>query len=740
MVNPKDYRDADSLASHVVDSLWSVFSHVRNFHHSLKVSSPVILWAFPGEDTNRPSSPLSTLVQQSTHPTSTDSISLLPSLSGLLRCIALELKRPILLISTKADSTSGQITDLISYLYNTHLLLGDFHLVNHILYSYEPRLLKETSYDISSRPLTGNILSLGGARGIVSEILTRLADPRSSLSVVGRTPIDPLDPSLIGLSKQDLMRTLIDKYRKTASTEPVTPKSLQSEVDNIRRREKLGHHLSVLSKSVSTFNYQSLDLSSAIGVDTLFGQESFVNASVLVSGAGVIQDQSCLTKSRESFEAVLRTKVVPACTLLTNGIPSSLRTWIIFSSIASKSGNPGQSDYAAANEFLNTVAHWFSRRHPQINIRTINWGPWKGTGMASPDVLSAFHERGLAPITADAGANFLRLTLESDQSIVETSAVSLINDLPNRLHLYQSLISSSPIWKYHSLPPTDVLSSSVLPIFFHPSVPYLQGHRKKGTPVVPAVAALSLAADFAFIHHPHAQQGISLNLYVYNGITLTDNLSTVVNAHTSYDTVSDIGSLTLTNSTHSRPYYKVGWSFVDPTSSDHQYSFTPGSSIGNLLFCDLNDIYSKCLFHSGVMASISSRITIDPATRTSWCSARSTCINHVFGTESLKHSNLLANYDLTVLDALLQLLLVQTIETIGVSALPQELSMTLIREIPPDTEVNLTATIVSVNNTQIEARGACQDLFGNLLFTMDLSKFTASKELLDFPPGISYSS
>jgi len=53
----------------------------------------------------------------------------------------------------------------------------------------------------------------------------------------------------------------------------------------------------------------------------------------------------------------------------------------MFSSISSLIGTPGQANYAAANSFLDALAH---HRHAQgMAALSINWGPWAGAGMAS---------------------------------------------------------------------------------------------------------------------------------------------------------------------------------------------------------------------------------------------------------------------------------------------------------------------------------------------------------------------
>lgn len=730
--------DPEALSTLIIDALWQVFSTVREWHRKLQdTSAPILVWAWPGERTDRPTDPAQGL-WPAVSTSASDQLSLLPALSGLLRCMSLELDRSIVLLSTDFEPQPEEVHDATVFLAEGAAVLGDFILIQHRLCSHAPRLTTEVNAVDRADPLDGHILSLGGARGIVAEMLRRLTAKSSHMSIIGRTALQQPDPELLGLSSQELMRALMQRHRQAGDQTSMTPRSLQDEVDKIKRQSVLEQHLTALRQGVDAFDYHNVDLSDAQEFTALLEAESMTDIDVLISGAGIIQDQSCLTKSRDSFDAVLRTKVVPLCVLLSRGLPAALKTWLSFSSIASKSGNPGQADYAAANEFLNTVVHWFSRRHPDIRIRTINWGPWQGSGMASKEVLQAFHSRGLEAIEPDSAAEMIRQILLPDWSAVELAAVALQPQVTRRLLRQQSLMDASPLWKYHSLPAKDSLVSDGWRLLFHDSIPYLQGHRKNGRGVVPAAMILCLAADLAASVASSTERALHMNLYVFHGITIPDSAVVIVDAHAQIADDAEKGTLKVMQAKTERPHYNVTWSWTDRSEIGMLWSFIPDVDARSLLYCDCADVYSACLFHSGVMARLCDRVVIDPASQTSWCRARPTALNDQFGLESPVAETPLANRDLTLVDALLQLLLVQTIETCGFSLLPQELCMMLLNPMPAEGEVQLTVRIVKIQGSCLEAVGACRDCRGNLLFVMERSKFTISEDLLDYPPGIIY--
>ncbi len=125
----------------------------------------------------------------------------------------------------------------------------------------------------------------------------------------------------------------------------------------------------------------------------------------LIHGAGVIQDKLLRDKTAESFDAVLGTKLDGALNLARLLRGDSLRFAALFSSIAGRFGNVGQSDYAAANEVLSKLALWLDRRWPGRVVSMI-WGPWSGVGMVS-DLEGHLGGQGLGMIGPDRGRTLL---------------------------------------------------------------------------------------------------------------------------------------------------------------------------------------------------------------------------------------------------------------------------------------------------------------------------------------------
>jgi thioester reductase-like protein len=101
----------------------------------------------------------------------------------------------------------------------------------------------------------------------------------------------------------------------------------------------------------------------------------------IIHAAGVLDDGILLQQDWERFTRVMNPKVKGTWNLhvLTQNLP--LDFFVVFSSAASLLGSPGQGNYAAANAFMDALAHY--RRSLGLPGLSINWGPWGDAGMAA---------------------------------------------------------------------------------------------------------------------------------------------------------------------------------------------------------------------------------------------------------------------------------------------------------------------------------------------------------------------
>ena len=135
----------------------------------------------------------------------------------------------------------------------------------------------------------------------------------------------------------------------------------------------------------------------------------------IIHAAGVLDDGMIPQQTWQRFENVLQPKRNGAWNLhlLTEKLP--LDFFILFSSAAAVMGNLGQSNYAAANAFLDALAHY--RRAQGLPAISINWGPWATVGMASRETSqeNRLANRGVQGIHPEDGLTLLKRILRENQ-------------------------------------------------------------------------------------------------------------------------------------------------------------------------------------------------------------------------------------------------------------------------------------------------------------------------------------
>jgi acyl transferase domain-containing protein/NAD(P)H-dependent flavin oxidoreductase YrpB (nitropropane dioxygenase family) len=253
------------------------------------------------------------------------------------------------------------------------------------------------------------VLISGGARGITALVAAELARTwRPTLLMIGTTPLPQVGESAdtLGLNGEpEIKSALHARFRQEGG--PAGPAQIESAYQSLRRAREVRENIEILRQAGSTVDYAQADVRDPAALAEVLSQwrARYGEPVGLIHGAGLIKDKLIRQKSIESFDRVLETKLDGALNLIRLVRQEALKFTVLFSSIAGRFGNVGQSDYAAANEILSKLAHWLDRRSAG-RVLSVIWGPWSGVGMVS-QLESHLGKRGLGMISPAEGPSLL---------------------------------------------------------------------------------------------------------------------------------------------------------------------------------------------------------------------------------------------------------------------------------------------------------------------------------------------
>jgi aryl carrier-like protein len=159
----------------------------------------------------------------------------------------------------------------------------------------------------------------------------------------------------------------------------------------------------------------------------------------IVHAAGVLDDALLEQQDGERLARVLAPKVAGAWNLHQQSTRWPLDFFVLYSSAASLVGSPGQSNYAAANAFLDALAR--HRRTLGLPGLSIAWGAFSEVGLAASQQNRGgrLEGRGVRSLTPDEGlAAFERLL---GCEVAQMGVVPL--DVRQWIEFFPQLVSSS---------------------------------------------------------------------------------------------------------------------------------------------------------------------------------------------------------------------------------------------------------------------------------------------------------
>lgn len=314
----------------------------------------------------------------------------------------------------------------------------------------------------------------GGARGITASCVVALARRFGcGFILLGRSEAGAPPAYAAGCADDAALMQRI-AAELTARGERPAPAAIRRELGAIQAQREIAATLAAVAAAGGRAEYVQADIADAAALAAALSAAGARLGPItgLIHGAGVLADRRIEQKRAADFDAVFTPKVAGLRNLLACLPPAGLQHLVLFSSAAGFYGNPGQADYAIANEVLNRAAHLIRREHPACHVVALNWGPWDA-GMVTPALKALFAERGVQVIPVEAGA------------------ARLVDELEDRAEQPAQVLVGSPLApppEPHAGPPRTWRLRRRLSLEANP---FLQDHMIGGNAVLPATCGMA---------------------------------------------------------------------------------------------------------------------------------------------------------------------------------------------------------------------------------------------------------
>ena len=117
----------------------------------------------------------------------------------------------------------------------------------------------------------------------------------------------------------------------------------------------------------------------------------------IIHGAGVLKDGLLSQMTPDDLSMVADVKFLGAWNLFSAAERAGLKFFVGLSSVAAIQGNPGQTNYAAANRMMSALLSYLRRKNGALRFKALMLPPVEGAGMAEdPEVRDLMRRKGVA--------------------------------------------------------------------------------------------------------------------------------------------------------------------------------------------------------------------------------------------------------------------------------------------------------------------------------------------------------
>jgi NAD(P)-dependent dehydrogenase (short-subunit alcohol dehydrogenase family) len=359
-------------------------------------------------------------------------------------------------------------------------------------------------------------LVTGAAGSITSAITADLAEASGgTFHLLDLAPApDKNDPELglFATDQEGLKRKIFERLGKTE--ERVTPVLVNKELARIERAYNALQACNAVEEAGGKVHYYSMDLRDPKAVAKAISSILKISdkIDVLVHAAGLEISRLLKDKSPEEFDLVFDVKADGWYNIISALGETPIGASVVFSSIAGRFGNGGQTDYSAANDFLCKSTSGFKNTRIETKGIALDWTAWAEIGMAARgSIPMIMKQAGIDMLSPTIGIPFIRKELTSSNSGAEIVVAQSLGMMMNEFDQSGGLdiekiniqVMDNKNLMVEQVEGMGLYSGLITRSGFDPKEQgFLYDHEINGTPVLPGVMGVEAMVSAAKVLFP----------------------------------------------------------------------------------------------------------------------------------------------------------------------------------------------------------------------------------------------
>ncbi len=357
----------------------------------------------------------------------------------------------------------------------------------------------------------------GAAGGITSAIVADLAAAsRGTFHLLDLAPLPaPDDPkvALLRADREQLKAALIEEAK--ARGEKPLPPAIEREILGIERQDAALRAVQAVTAAGGRAVYRSLNLldGAAVAQAMTSVREAHGRIDVILHAGGIEISRELPQKPPEEFARVLDIKADGFFSLLKGAEDMPVGATVVFSSVAGRFGNGGQTDYSAANALLCALSSHLRAVRPGTRTIAIDWTAWAGIGMATRGSIPKIMEAaGVEMLPPEIGIPTVRREIVASAGSGEVLVAGRLGAMLREWHptggidldaLAARIAGRGKLLMVGRPVSASVFGGLTTEVRLDPArQPFLRDHALEGTPLLPGVMAAEAFAEIAHVLVP----------------------------------------------------------------------------------------------------------------------------------------------------------------------------------------------------------------------------------------------